>query len=284
MAARWRWLILGTGLLLAMAGLLGFTEAGRAARPRPAPATRLPEAVPERISGSGFLVAPGLLVTNAHVVLRCRMAGMALRLPGHAGSWRLLREDDGTDLALLAGPATTGDAVLPLSAAQRLPRGMPVMALGFPTAVADAWPAGRLRASTGQVQGAALTVHEPEGGRAVSFTMTDRQGRPVQPGWEDGLRYFGQNQANRLRWRLEIDATTAGGSSGGPVLDAAGNVVGVVYAGGGGLTSAVPLADLRDFLAAAGVVPLLRAPPGAAAPDWRAVEAQAAAATRRIGC
>ena len=50
-----------------------------------------------------------------------------------------------------------------------------------------------------------------EGGHAVSFVMTDRQGREVEPGWEDGLRYFGAAQAERLRWRLEIAAPASGG-------------------------------------------------------------------------
>jgi S1-C subfamily serine protease len=229
-------------------------------------------------SGSAFLVAPGLLVTNAHVVLPCRTQGLPIGVAGHPGPWRILAEEPAADLALLRGPAAAAELPLALSAAPRLPRGAVVLALGFPAAAG-------LQASQGPLRRATLTVHDPEGGRAVSFRVTDRQGQEVEVSWEDGLRYFGADQAARLRWRLEIEAPSAGGSSGGPLLDAAGNVVGVVYAGTGGATSAVPLADLRDFLAAAGVVPRLRPPPVAGAvPDWPALRDRAAPAMRRVTC
>lgn len=273
MAARLRWLMLGLGL--AAAGALGLAEPGPLARPvAPRPAAG-------HVSGSGFLVAPGLLVTNAHLLLRCRALGQPLQVAG-PGRWRLLAEDAGTDLALLAGPAEAGTG-LPLGDAAGLPRGAPVLALGYPAA--EPWPGGRLQPVAGRLRGVALTVHDPATGQAVSFRMTDRQGRMVEPRWEDGLRYFGAAQAERLRWRLEIAAGTEGGSSGGPVLDAAGRVVGVVYAGGEGVTAAVPLADLRDFLGRAGI----RLPPRpgatrAAAPDWTRIGGEAERSLRRLGC
>ncbi|MFC7557041.1 serine protease [Pseudoroseomonas wenyumeiae] len=210
-------------------------------------------------SGSAFAVAPGLLVTNAHVALRCRAHGLPLRVEGRSGPWQVAMLDADADLALLQGP-DAGEAVLPLSAAQRLPRGTPVLALGYPTSGTERRLAGQLHGTRGPILRATLTVHDPEGGRAVSFVMTDRQGHEIEPAWEDGLRYFGPAQAARLRWRLEIDAPSHGGSSGGPVLDAAGQVVGVVYAGGRGLTAAIPLEDLRDLLMRAGVTPVTRAP------------------------
>jgi hypothetical protein len=75
-----------------------------------------------------------------------------------------------------------------------------------------------------------------------------------------------------LRWRLEIDAPSTGGSSGGPVLDAAGHVIGVVYAGGRGLTAAIPLEDLRESAGARG---RCADPAGidrrGAIPDWAAM-------------
>ncbi|WP_419900177.1 S1 family peptidase [Roseomonas sp. USHLN139] len=262
--------LLAAGVALAGAGLR--TPPPRAAGPD--------EALPAGAhrSGSAFLVAPGLLVTNAHVVLPCRAQGLALRVAGHPGPWHILAEERAADLVLLRGPAEPGDSPLPLSAALHLPRGAPVLALGYPAAAG-------LQASPGPLRRATLTVHDPEGGRAVSFRVTDRQGQEVEVSWEDGLRYFGEAQASRLRWRLEIDAPSAGGSSGGPLLDAAGNVVGVVYAGTPGGTSAVPLADLRDFLAGAGVMPRFRPPPPPGlAPDWVALRDRAAPALRRIVC
>lgn len=275
MGAWLRWLVAGVGGMVVAAIALGLAGPGRAARPM-----ALPQAEgPERIGGSAFLVAPGLLVTNAHVALRCRAQGRSLEVAGQPGAWRVLTEDSSTDLALLAGPGL-GGSPLSLSAAQRLPPGLPVLVLGYP--LRDGNP-GALQARPGQIRRAALTVHDPETGRAISFVMTDRSGHEVPARWEDGLRYFGADKADRLRWRLEIDAPSSGGSSGGPVLDAAGNVVGVVYAGARGLTSAVPLEDLREFLARAGVAPLFRTA-AAAAPDWQAVQARAAQATHRISC
>ncbi|WP_307136287.1 serine protease [Pseudoroseomonas cervicalis] len=265
-------------LAAGLAGLCGAQAlSGRTAPPPGA-------ALQGHVSGSAFLVAPGLLVTNAHVVLRCREAGLPMQVAGQPGPWRVVAEAAVTDLALLAGPAGAADAPLPLSAAQRLARGMPVLAMGYPAQHPVQPGRGTLQASPGTLRRAALTVHAPEGGQAVSFTLTDRAGREMEASWEDGLRYFGADKAERLRWRLEIDAALAGGQSGGPVLDAAGNVVGVVYAGGPQGSSAVPLADLRDFLRQAGVAPLLRNPPGGAPADWEAVRRRAGEAMRQVAC
>ncbi|MCQ4159929.1 serine protease [Roseomonas sp. GC11] len=273
-----RWLL--AGLVVTGAGALwGGAQAvsGTGARPT----ARTPWAAGAHRTGSAFQVAPGLLVTNAHVVLRCRAEGLPVEVSGQPGPWRVLADESSNDLALLAGPAWHGDAPLPLSAAPRLPRGTPVMVMGYP---ATAGRPAALQASNGQLRRAALTVHDPEAGRAVSFVMTDRNGQEVEANWEDGLRYFGADKADRLRWRLEIDAMAAGGSSGGPVLDGAGNVVGVVYAGGTGFTSAVPLADLREFLSRAGVVPMFRAPASHGPVDWETVRRRAADGVKRIAC
>jgi S1-C subfamily serine protease len=242
-----------------------------------------PQAAAEGLSGSAFAVAPGVLVTNAHVALHCQARGLPLRVAGRGDAWRVDMLDAEADLALLRGPHGN-EAVLPLSAIRRLPRGTPVLAMGYPTGSAESRMAGLLRGTRGAVLRAALTVHDPQGGRAVSFVMTDRQGREVEPSWDDGLRYFGADQAAHLRWRLEIDAPAAGGSSGGPVLDASGQVVGVVYAGGRGLTAAIPLEDLRVLLMKAGVTPALRAASQDRNPDWAAVEASATPALFRISC
>lgn len=272
----WKPVALGMLAALGVATASGLAGNGSAA----SPAFPTPDPSGEAVTGSAFLVGPGLLVTNAHVVLRCRAEGRPVRVAGLAGPWRVLAEESTTDLSLLSGPPSN-ESFLPLSTAQRLPRDMPVMALGYPALTLRP---GHLEATPGRIRRAALTVHDPEGGRAVSFVMTDRQGQEVEARWEDGVRYFGIDRADRLRWRLEIDAVTGGGSSGGPVVDAAGSVVGVVYAGGRGSTAAVPLSDLRDLLARAGVAPLLRTPAGMTAPDWAAVRARAAQSVRRISC
>jgi S1-C subfamily serine protease len=270
-----RWM---RGLLAAGVATIGLGAAASAWPSRP-----VPPMVVQGVSGTAFGVAPGVLVTNAHVALRCQAQGLPLRVAGRSGPWSVALIDADADLALLRGSAQAED-VLPLSTATRLPRGAQVLAMGYPTGGVDSRSAGLLRSARGGVLRATLTVHDPQGGRAASFVMTDRQGQEVEPSWEDGLRYFGADKAARLRWRLEIDAPSTGGSSGGPVLDAAGHVIGVVYAGGRGLTAAIPLEDLRSLLARAGVAPILRASTQRRDPDWAAVEAAAARALYRISC
>jgi hypothetical protein len=89
-----------------------------------------------------------------------------------------------------------------------------------------------------------------------------------------------------MRWALEIAVTMGHGASGGPVLDIAGNVLAVVVADGTGegLTSAITLADLTDFLAAADVVPRFAAPAELGEADWNRAYRRAAPSVVRIGC
>lgn len=241
------------------------------------------------LAGTAFAVAPGMLVTNMHVTQGCRREGRTLQLGGLGGAWTILAEDPETDLALLgpgagAAPGGPGDTVLPVSSAALLARGTPVMTLGFPAAAAG--PSGRLHSTTGQVLRAALTIHDPAAGRGASFVARNPRGQEVVATWDDGLRYFGAQQADRLHWMLEIDVVVPEGNSGGPLLDGAGNVVGVVYAGDRQrhLTAVVPLNDLRAFLRQAGVVPRFGVRSLATNPDWSAVRSSAAAAVYRVFC
>lgn len=230
------------------------------------------------VTGSAFAVAPGLVVTNAHVTMRCRAAGLPLMVDG-AGGWQLRAEEPASELALLSGPADA--PALRLSAAPRLPRGAPVALLGYPQSGGE-----RLRAGTGAVRRAALTVHRPEAGRSVSFVAARPDGAEVETGWADGVAYFGADQAERLRWILEIEAPADHGDSGGPLLDGDGDVVGVVFAGNAasGTVSAVTLDDLRDFLLRAGVTPGFAPPAERISPDWQRALDRAAPSVLRVGC
>ena len=282
------WRLLGGLALVSTAMVIGLAVHSRSATPAArveASAQRRSSAPSEGFAGSAFAVAPGMLVTNAHVMLKCRSHGLPLQVRGSPGLWQIVQEDAQTDLALLTGAALPAHQ-LALSSATQLPRGLAVMALGYPVASADGVPAGGLRSSLGHLLRASLTVHEPEGGRANSFVVRNGQGQEVAATWDDGLRYFGPHQANRLRWLLEIDAPTANGSSGGPVLDSAGDVVGVIYAGDPqrGLTAVVPLEDLREFLLRAGVTPSFRPRPPATDLDWRRIRSDAARAVYRVYC
>jgi S1-C subfamily serine protease len=205
------------------------------------------------LSGTATGIGPGLMLTNSHVVRGCQRQGKPIRIVGLAGSWEVRLEDADTDLALLSGPPGTSNAVMPLSAASRLPRGSQVVVYGFP---ADG-TGGAMQTSTGTVLRAGLTIRDSGGQRAGGFVLRDRSGQEIQPSWEDGLRFYGADQADRLRWTVEVDAVVPAGSSGGPVLDAAGQLVGIIFAGDPGrrVTAVVPLDDVRDLLRRAGVQP-----------------------------
>ncbi|CAH2605601.1 conserved protein of unknown function (plasmid) [Rhodovastum atsumiense] len=271
------WSVLGAlaGSALLAGGLLTGEVAG--AVPQPA----VPEAPPVRHSaGSGFAVAPGLVVTNAHLVLRCRQADLPLVEVGRRGAWRVVYEDPDLDLALLAPPAGGALPSLRLSAARHLAPGAAVMLLGYPGGETLASLVG----TPGRIAGATLTVHRPETGRVASLQTRDASGREVTPTWADGVAWFGADNAARLRWVVQITAGTGPGGSGGPVMDGAGAVVGVVFAGqAGGPTYAVPLADLVGFLVRAGFVPDF-APPYEGTPNWPMVQDAAAGSMVRLAC
>jgi S1-C subfamily serine protease len=238
-----------------------------------------------RHSGSAFAIANGMLITNAHVTLLCRANQAPISVVGHPGAWRIAYEDPALDLALLRGP-DEGIPALPLSPTPRLPHGARVMLLGYPMNGEGRVPPGALGATQGTVEGAALTLHKPEGGVSRSFVMTDQNGHTIEPTWADGIAYFGAQNAERLRWVVDIAASAGPGESGGPVIDRAGNVVGVIFAGDAsdGHASAVTLDDLRAFLAAAGIVPNFAEPGPAKGEDWDAALGAASASVVHVTC
>lgn len=289
-ARRDRVLALLATATFAAGGFLGATLLA-AGTPRPSagdgrPSRQAVAQVTGHFLGSAFAVAPGVLVTNAHVTAGCQAGKLPVAVTGQGGVWQVATENADLDLALLTGPAEGAPPPLSLSAAARLPRGMEVLVLGYPVDAPGKGPSGGPHATTGSVRGALLTVHRPEGGVSTSFAMTDRAGREIEPSWEDGISYFGEKNADRLRWAFEIAAPTGHGGSGGPVVDGRGGVVGVVFAGEQirERTSAVSLADLREFLTRAGVVATFAAPAALSVSDWRPVYAAAAPSVVQIGC
>lgn len=236
----------------------------------------------QHVSGSGFAVAPGYVVTNAHVTMSCRANHMPLTVAGAVG-WRLVDENPSSELALLAGPQEGAPPPLKLSATPQLSHGTSVLLLGYPLG-SDA--RSHLRIVPGSVQRAALTVHRPQAGASVSFSTTASNGQQLDPSWADGVAYFGARHASDLRWIVEIAASSGHGDSGGPVVDGGGNVVGVIFAGSlqTGQTSAVSLDDLRDFLLRADVMPRFAPPGPSVGADWQAVGDAAASSVVRVGC
>jgi len=148
--------------------------------------------------GSGFVVAPGLVVTNAHVVAGVSRPVVLDGVGRHEATAVLF--DPRLDLAVLRVPGL-GDPALPIDTAT-VDRGTSGVVLGYP------------EGGPFDYQPAAV---------AASFTAT-------------GLDIYGKTQTIRLVY--EIDAVVQPGNSGGPLISSGdadrhipdGTVIGVVFA------------------------------------------------------
>ncbi|HEX7978024.1 MAG TPA: trypsin-like peptidase domain-containing protein [Gemmatimonadaceae bacterium] len=185
------------------------------------------------VAGTAFAVAPnGLLVTNRHI-LRAKDGKPPTRISvlfANTTEWkeaRLIRESDDSDLSLIQ---VEGAAAVPVvagvSRAGRDTRvGSPVASIGYPHAVDT------------PMEGTGLDV------RARTTTTAG-------------------TVSKRIADVLQIDSYAGKGSSGSPVFDVHGNVVGVIYGGeaesNGRIVYAVPAEKLSAFLAASGVNAILR--------------------------
>lgn len=168
------------------------------------------------VEGSGWVAAPGLVVTNAHVVAgetdtEIQIGGVG---PGHAVS--VVRFDPHDDIAILRVPSLRLQA---LSLAARSPSGTAAAILGYPLDGAfDAEP-GRV----GQTE--TVLTQDAYGEGHIERSITAMRGR-VRPG-----------------------------NSGGPLVDAHGRVLATVFAAITGATRAggfaVPNAFVREQLRSA---------------------------------
>lgn len=142
------------------------------------------------LEGSGFVVAPDLVVTNAHVVAGVGQPYVDDQSGRHLATPVLF--DPSFDIAVLRTPRRLGEPVLGLSP-DRVGRGTQGAVLGYPGGGPfEAVPAGVLQ----------------------SF---DALGRDI----------YGQGLTNRLVY--EIEAVVRPGNSGGPLVEPNGTVIGVVF-------------------------------------------------------
>ncbi|MCY0904036.1 MarP family serine protease [Arthrobacter sp. H14-L1] len=141
-------------------------------------------------TGSGFVVAPGRVVTNAHVV--AGVARPVVELPsGGSLPGRVVSFDPQQDLAVIAVDGLQARA-LPLG--QQLHAGQPAAFAGYPHG--------------GPFQTKPATVQ-----RVSTVLVPD---------------IYGQNPSSEEVYQLSADVQP--GNSGGPLLDEAGQVVGAVFA------------------------------------------------------
>ncbi len=163
--------------------------------------------------GSGFLVAPGRVATNHHVIEGASRVFAKFADGTVVAALGTLAIDREADLAVIALDASA-PTVRPLTLARATPRvGDPVIVVGSPH------------------------------GLELSATM----------GIVSGLRNLAPHGL-----LLQIDAAVSPGSSGGPVLDARGAVIGVVRMSrktAQNLNFAVPVGPLREMRGAVSAVP-----------------------------
>ena len=141
------------------------------------------------IVGTGFIVGPELVMTNAHVV-----AGLerpTFTVGGKSSYGKVVHIDAARDLAVVHVKGLQGD---PLTFDMSARRGTTGVIVGYPSG-------GPYDARSAQVD------------RAVTMRAADIYG--------DG---------HHERDVFLVNATVRGGNSGGPMLSAAGDVLGVVYA------------------------------------------------------
>ena len=179
------------------------------------------------LAGTAFGITPGgMLITNKHVV-RTEAGGAAQRLMviyANTNKWlraRVVRVSDNDDLALIqVEGGGTFPVVAGVSRAGALARvGAPVASIGYP--------------------GATDTPMEGSGLNITARTTSTRG-----------------SVSKRLDNVLQIDSYAGHGSSGSPLFDAVGHVVGVIWGGdkesNGRIVYAVPAQRLAAFIASDG--------------------------------
>ena len=176
-----------------------------------------PFAVPTRGVGSGIiLTSDGYILTNHHVVDGSTSLTVALS-NGRELAARIVRISDTTDLALIKVDAT-GLRAIPIGDSTKLEVGQTAIAIGSP-----------LGAYTETVTRGIVS------GLDRDITVTDEATR----------------RQTSLSGLIQTDAAINPGNSGGPLLDAAGNVIGIntaIAASAEGLGFAIPISAAGDLI------------------------------------
>jgi putative serine protease PepD len=145
-------------------------------------------------TGSGFFISSnGYLLTNNHVIANAANGGgnITVSLPaGKTYNAKLVGADSSYDLAVIKIPVS-GAPVLPLGNSDSVAVGDPVIAVGSPLELAG----------------------------TVTSGIISAKNRPVSAGEGNGQ--------NSYINALQTDAPINPGNSGGPLIDSAGNVIGI---------------------------------------------------------
>ena len=231
-------LVAGVGVMLGAGGVLLLRPLGTPGTPRPSAPSRAAaagqaiagplnaRAVYERLepavvdvtstlrydnetaSGTGFIVdgRTALVITNNHVIRDATSVTATLTSTGRTYPARIVGADVDADIAVLQLQGPAGLTAAPLGDSAAVTLGMPVLAIGN-----QAGKGGSPTVASGTVNGLNRTIQADDGG--VGLTET-------------------------LRGMLQTSARIAPGDSGGPLADAAGEVIGVDTATGTGTPGA----------------------------------------------
>jgi S1-C subfamily serine protease len=176
----------------------------------------LPERQQGTATGSGFLIDDeGHVLTNAHVVQGAQRVDVQFSEDGESQQAEVVGMDPSSDLALLHVDDTQGATPLPLGDSSKAEVGDSVVAIGNPFGLDRTVTSGIVSALQRQIQA-------PNG-----FSISDV---------------------------IQTDAAVNPGNSGGPLLDASGQVIGInsqiASQGGGneGVAFAVPITTATDVV------------------------------------
>jgi S1-C subfamily serine protease len=175
-----------------------------------------PQSQRSTATGSGFLIDnDGHILTNAHVVEGAQSVTVQLGDDGASQKAQVVGMDPSTDVALLKVDNTDGATPLPLGDSTKVQVGDPVIAIGNPFALDRTVTTGIVSALQRQIQA-------PNG-----FSISDV---------------------------IQTDAAINPGNSGGPLIDGAGQVIGITSqiesqsGGNEGVGFAVPIKTASDVV------------------------------------
>ena len=190
--------------------------------------------------GSAFYIGDGLFITNAHVVSDAQKdEKIVLVLNSGEPNQRILpttvvKRDDGADIAVLRCEDTKLTGRLDLGSSSNLNETSQLLALGFPL------------------------------GSDLAVGKNDFPNISINTGRITALRKDGEKTV-----LIQFDAAVSSGSSGGPILNNSGQVIGIVQSGirGENLHFAIPVNDLRKLIYGSLMhvrIPALKSEPGVA--------------------
>lgn len=187
----------------------------------------------ETAEGTGLIInaADGLVLTNNHVIRDATSVTVTLTSDGRRFPARIVGTDAPADVSLLQLQGATGLVTVPVGNSDAVTTGTPVVAIGNQAGVGGAPTAG-----PGIISGTGQTIQANDASSGFTEVLHDM---------------------------LQTSARIAPGDSGGPLANAAGQVIGMITAVGSGAPATAGYAiPVDDALAAARLIAVGHPAPG----------------------